>query len=40
VAFNNRGDEIIVNIGGDSVYIYNVLIGNQHNPDLLQGIEE
>uniref|UniRef100_A0A914C6Z6 WD and tetratricopeptide repeats protein 1 n=1 Tax=Acrobeloides nanus TaxID=290746 RepID=A0A914C6Z6_9BILA len=40
VAFNNRGDEIIVNIGGDSVYIYNVLIGNQHNPDLLQGIED
>lgn len=40
VAFNSRGDEIIVNIGGDSVYIYNVLLGAQHNPDLLQCIEE
>lgn len=40
VAFNSRGDELIVNIGGDGVYIYNVLLGEKNNPDLLQCIEE
>jgi hypothetical protein len=36
---NNGKFQLIVNIGGDSVYIHNVLTGEHNNPMVLSAIE-
>ena len=36
LAFNQRGDELIVNIGSDNIYIFDVRDPTKHNsPDVL-----
>lgn len=37
LAFNRRGDEILVNIGSDDIYIYNVRESDSaSSPDVLK----
>lgn len=40
VAFSHRGDEIIVNIGSENIYIFNVFDNESTScPDVLEPLE-